>query len=381
MEIIYLTTSDQRSAGAMGKSLSGEKILVFVYPKMGRRLYHTFFCEPLRIVALDASGVVVHDRVYGTGRFVPLPACCVVLEMAPETDYTQHKDGIVSAIRAMRICSAHAGGVGSHVSIDSLFFSLLAEAVLDVQKIGRIASVTPEAIRDKFQAWERGQIASSAGFILDFRAEYDIPRDLIELSKSYLRAENQHLDELHAASVAGIPWRDDFPRACLRCGRTASWRQVVAPAGAVPPESSWRYARPENHVPLCFRCADTLNFSGDPGVRYGLVWGLWGLRFEAFWRWHQAHVEGFPPEWDKFSHPLWPSHYGESKWATGSGAFADAAPRPPIGIHRNKIHDLALGKNLASAAGPGRNRYKKHAPVPYLVSSRVKIVSPGEYKK
>ncbi len=366
MEIIYLTKSHQRSTGAMHESGLRDKILVFVYPRMSRRLFHTFFCEPLRIVGLDDAGKIVYDQVKGPNTLVAIPACRLVLEMDPGTDFLPYKDDILTRALQSRTENRHLGGVGNQVRIDTLFFSLLADAALDVQRIGRVGT-DPDKIRKKFKAWERGQIASSAGFILDFRSEYDIPKDLINLSQDFLRNEAACLDELHAASIAGVPWVDEFPQVCMRCGRIASWRQVISPPDSMPAESAWRYARPENHVPLCFRCSDTLGFNKDQAIRFELVWGLWGMRFEAFWRWHQAHVEGFPPEWDKHAYPLWPPHYGESRWETGSGSFEHAGPRPPIGISRNSHHARAISRRL----GADRNRYKNHAPVPYLVSSRV----------
>jgi hypothetical protein len=49
-------------------------------------------------------------------------------------------------------------------------FSLLAEAVADIRRIREVHQgvLRPEIQRRKFEAWERGQIVSSAGFILDF---------------------------------------------------------------------------------------------------------------------------------------------------------------------------------------------------------------------
>ncbi len=66
----------------------GDDVLVFVYRKPGKRTFHTWFCPPLRIVALDADGRVIFDQVFagGQGQFVPLPADTqIVVESSPVT--------------------------------------------------------------------------------------------------------------------------------------------------------------------------------------------------------------------------------------------------------------------------------------------------------
>ncbi|MFT3892735.1 MAG: hypothetical protein QM730_13980 [Anaerolineales bacterium] len=164
--------------------------------------------------------------------------------------------------------------------MDSLLFALLAEAVADIRRIreahGR--EVKPDVQRQKFAAWERGQMVSSAGFLLDFSRAWSLPEGAVRLSYAVLKAEEPYLDEIVAASVAGIPWRHEFPDHCMRCGKVGSWHSVLQPDPHAPMEISWRYQRPENSVPLCHHCVETLVFRRDRTLQIDLVWGLWGPR-------------------------------------------------------------------------------------------------------
>ena len=149
-----------------------------------------------------------------------------------------------------------------------------------------------------------------------------------------------------AASVAGVPWKGDFSNACLRCGKGGSWRPAVLPPSDVG-DSVWRYERPENAVPLCHKCAACLKWNHQEDVRIDLAWGLWGPRFEAFWRWHTAaRKNNLPNYWDKLAYPLWPSRFGGQTWESGSGAETHADPRPPQGIPLSGMHQDALGRWL-----------------------------------
>ena len=106
-------------------------------------------------------------------------------------------------------------------------------------------------------------MVSSAGFLLDFSGAVNLPRGAVRLSRDVLEVEAPHMDELLAASVAGIPWRHEFPNGCMRCGKPGSWRSVLQAPQHAPLEVTWRYQRPENAVPLCHHCAETLNFLRD----------------------------------------------------------------------------------------------------------------------
>jgi hypothetical protein len=110
---------------------------------------------------------------------------------------------------------------------------------------------------------------------------------------------------------------------------------------------AWRYERPENAVPLCKRCAYRLLWPRRESLRIDLAWGLWGPRFEAFWMWHAAREQvRFLENWDLETHPLWPSCFGGDAWETGSGAKAQADPRPPQGVQRTQVHQAALARAL-----------------------------------
>lgn len=86
--IHILTNPLARAKGAMFRRELDDDVLVFVYRKPGKRTFHTWFCPPLHIVALDADGRVIFDQVFagGQGQFVPLPADTqIVVEASPDT--------------------------------------------------------------------------------------------------------------------------------------------------------------------------------------------------------------------------------------------------------------------------------------------------------
>src|SRR5262245_10135951 len=73
MQLQFLITSEQRASGAMFMQDLKKDILAFIYPTDGTRTFHTFFCPPMRIVALSAEGQVVFDEVIAKWRWVKLP--------------------------------------------------------------------------------------------------------------------------------------------------------------------------------------------------------------------------------------------------------------------------------------------------------------------
>ena len=357
MRVQFLVDSSQRSHGAMLSSSLKEDLLVFVYPEPAPRLFHTFLCPTLRIIALDDHGKFLFDQVVQPNHFVRLPACKLVLETDPVVNVQPHLESILSVV-ARGFDPSTSSGQGlpqsgawdASVSMDSLVFALLAEAVSDMRRVkdARIGNIHPEALRERFHVWERGQIASSAGFLLDFSRGWQIPPGALRISRQVLSAEDPHLDELFAASVAGVPWHQEVQRVCLRCGRGGYWHTVLQAPQNIPMEAAWRYLRPENAIPLCHRCVETLDFLRQPDLRLDLAWGLWGKRFGALWRWHQALEEGCLPEWDKLAYPLWPAEFGGATWAEGSGALQDAGPCGPEGIERTDAQIEALKRALFS---------------------------------
>jgi hypothetical protein len=208
-------------------------------------------------------------------------------------------------------------------------------------------------LKEKFAPWERGQLTNSANFLLDFSQLCDLPETALYLSWQVLDVEKSDLAEITAASVAGVPWKADFPIRCLRCGNPkASWRLVLTPPPGLVAETAWRYERPENHVPLCRRCAPWLKWKEREDLRLDLAQGLWGQRHDAFLAWHQAAIRGqLQADWDRESHPLWPQWLGGETWEKGSGAFEYADPRPPGGVSRTSAHLAVLSRILNDRGG------------------------------
>jgi hypothetical protein len=369
MQLHFMVTSQQRATGAMFCRNLDTAILAFIYPNDSVRIFHTLFCPPLRIVALDAGGQVLFDEVISKWRLVQLPVCRYVIETDPKVDYRPYVNTILSISPDL----PQGGAMDASIRMDSLLFALLSEAVADIRRIREAhqGEVKPEIQRKKFEAWERGQIVSSAGFLLDFSRAWTLPDGAVKLSYRVLQIEEPYLDELVAASIAGIPWRHEFPNACLRCGKPGSWRPILSPAPGAPVEITWRYQRPENAVPICHHCTETLNLLRSESSQIDLVWGLWGPRFEAFWQWHRALKNNHLPEWDQCTHPLWPREFGGTTWESGSGALKDAVPRPPRGVNRNEQHVEAFRRVLYSKCFRGRQ--PGEAPLQKLLDFRLDI--------
>ncbi len=374
MQLQFLITSEQRASGAMFMESLNDTVLAFIYPTDGTRTFHTFFCPPMRIIALSADGQVVFDEVITKWRWVKLPVCRYVIETGPKVDYRPYLQTVLSVAPDL----PQQGSIDPSLRMDSLLFALLAEAVADIRRIrdAHRGEVRPEIQRRRFEAWERGQIVSSAGFILDLSHAWHLPDGAVKLSYSVLKAEEPYLDEIVAASVAGIPWRHEFPNHCIRCGKSASWRPILNPAPNAPVEILWRYQRPENAIPICHHCTETLNLLRDESLQLDLVWGLWGPRFEAFWGWHRAMKNNHLPKyWDMYTHPLWPADFGGEGWETGSGALKFAEPRPPHQVIRDEQHMQALRRGLFTKKFRGRQ--PGETPLQKLLDFRLDI-SQGE---
>ena len=343
---ILLSSPWARARGAMFRGKLGKTVLVFAYPHTAPRVFQTFFCPPLHILALSGEGKIVYDQIISPNHFVKIPASCIIIESDPDIELPP-----LDEFRSLgREPQPAQGAWDESASLGSLFFALMAQAVADVRRVNEVhqrsGSVRPETLQEKFAPWERGQILGSAGFILDHADVYELPQKAISLSNQLIHLEQPHLVELLAASVAGGPWKQDFSNACLRCGKGGSWRPAVLPPPDVG-DSVWRYERPENAVPLCHKCAARLKWNRQEGIRIDLVWGLWGPRFEAFWGWHTAALKNnLPEDWDKLDYPLWPAQFGGQTWECGSGAEAHADPRPPQGIQLSGMHQDALARGL-----------------------------------
>ena len=368
MQVRFLIDSNQRASGAMFMLPLKEQLLVFVYPTPAPRLFHTFFCPPLRIIALDEDGHFLFDQVAPANRFIRLPACRIVLETDPVVQVEPYLESILGVVKR-GFDLPQMGALQAGVRVDSLVFALLAEAVADLRRVkdAQQRGLRLDRLDQRFDAWERGQLANSAGFILDFSRGYSVPPGALRLSRSLLDAEEPHLDELFAASMAGTPWQHDLPRLCVRCGRGGQWRHALHTPASTPAESAWRYLRPENAVALCHRCVDTLDLHRQPETTIELAWGLWGPRFEALLQWHRAQAEGRLPVWDRLAHPLWPPEYGGDTWESGSGALEHAAPRGPEQVLRNAAHEQALRRILFSKRM--LQRHLANTPLRHLLES------------
>ena len=221
-------------------------------------------------------------------------------------------------------------------------------------------------LQEKFAPWERGQIVHSAHFLLDFSEACELPETALSLSRKLISAEAASADEIAAASEGGIPWKNDFPKFCLRCSRSASWRPVLSRPPGLPEEMFWRYERPENHVPLCRRCAAILDWKEKEKLRLDLDRALWGRRFDAFFAFHRAlSTRRLPADWDKLTFPLWPAEFGGKTWECGCGALFHADPRPPEGVRRTRAHRAALFRVVSCYGGTRKRRGSVKCP-PWL---------------
>ena len=166
MRVHFIVTSRQRALGAMFSKNLNDEMLVFFYPESAPRTFHTFFCPPIKMIALDADGQVVFEEIVTKWRFVHLPACKFVIETAPKVNTQPYMDTILSYNPPF----PQYGAVEPGVDLHALLFALLSDAVADIRRVREAHGydVRPEIQRDKFAPWERGQMVSSAGFLLDF---------------------------------------------------------------------------------------------------------------------------------------------------------------------------------------------------------------------
>lgn len=251
-------------------------------------------------------------------------------------------------------------GNRDEVPLDHVLFRSLADSVDLMRHVAESSTIcmdgriNPAALHARIPAWERGQMVNSAAYIKEMSVDgkWSIPRGAIGIASQILAAEAAYQEELEAASLAGVPWRETFhpgQKQCMRCGEKSSWRFVLKPPLDLPPEMAWRLSRPENAVPICRRCAEVVKIEKDE-IRADLAWGLWAGRFEALHRWYIAVQAGrLPPGWNKADYPLWPKEFGGPSWGEGSGSFYCCEPRPARGIRRRQVHFAALNRTLGMA--------------------------------
>jgi len=276
------------------------------------------------------------------------------------------------------------------VPLDRLLLRSLADSfdlmrhVVESSTICRDGHLSPEALHVHIPVWERGQIINSAAYIkeMSVNGKWAIPRGVKDISRQILAAEATYQEELEAASLAGVPWRETFnPRQkqCMRCGGKSSWRFVLKPPPNMPLEIAWRLSRPENAVPICRRCSDTIKIEKDE-IRYDLAWGLWAGRFEALHRWYIAVQENqLPQNWNKADYPLWPKEFGGLTWGEGSGSFICSEPRSARGIKRRQIHFAALNRAMGMATKRREEIGEYFSALQLCQVIPDPILEPGEY--
>lgn len=356
----WMDSHFKRMVGAQFRTNFGKEIFVFDYPHPAKRLFHTMWCPPLRIVVLDIDNVnheVLFDQIVQPWHFVNLPAGRVILEMDPDDDYQDILPEILSTVGVVQRIDSHllVGGTDSNVSVGHLIFTLFTESLRDLRSVKNTCLnekglLDPAKLIKRYAPWERGRILGSAGLILDFSgaAPWRIPKGAIPLSADILKAEHQHGAELLAAMHAAMPlWKAELQPVCIGCGQGGSWRPVIPYEANLPAEKSWRLLRPENSIPLCSCCVKRFKLTKKTSIRYDLARSFWGARYEALDRWFTAEAQGgrsLPSDWDKSEYPLWPRSFGGDTWETGSGAVKHVAPRWPHHVKRTTEH-IAYLKN------------------------------------
>lgn len=341
-----------RARGAMFKSELGDALLVFVYPRTAKRTFHTYFCPHIYIRAFDEDGTLVYNENVPPRSFIHIPPARVVIEADIDAEMPSIED--TAQIAMLQMGQGSVGGISASVGLSDLLFAVVAQSVADIRRIHeanqRGPEISPDILKLQFTPQERGGFIDAARFLLDVGDIYTLPPRAVSLSRQILAAERPHIKELFAASVGAGSWRRKFDNACLRCGKPGSWR-IVIPASDIPTISAWRYQRPENAVPLCHKCAYRLKWKHRLNLRLDMAWGLWGPRFEALWRWHQAVThDQLPQSWNVIAYPLWPRQYGGRTWASGSGERRYADLRMPKNLRRTEIHREALSRALSSRA-------------------------------
>lgn len=334
--IHMLTTSWQQAWGAMFRHSLGNDVLIFAYTHPARRKFHTYFCPPLRVLAFDLHGRLIFDQAVRPSRFVSLPETHFVVEADPD----QELDLKLLSSKAIECHAPHAGDAGTwqrDASLSQLFIAMLSSSVEDLKRAKDLSlggKLTQQHLmRLDFQ--ERSQIANSAAFVqstLDAR----IPDAAIQLSENVLMVEKPYLGELFAFSAAGESWH--LPGTCVRCGKACRWRPILCAPPSCPPESAWRYDRPENHLPICKKCITPLDWPNRIDLRIKMALILWQSRSVAFLRLHLVLSDNaVPAVWDRLQYPLWPRKFGGESWEDGSGAYLHVYPRPPLDANYQEL--------------------------------------------
>jgi hypothetical protein len=340
--IQVLSNSYQRANGAMWQFRGlGQNVLMFAYPAASPRIYTTWFCPPLRILCFSDLGELLLNKVVTSWQLVALPKTRLVIELDPQYPYLDIVREIanIGTVQWMariapnaKLLTQNCGGSRTHDPLGRLLFGMVRDAIADLSKVkdlmqGDPSQKTGQAL-SSLPAWRRGQILCSAGFILDVSSvlPYQVPREAVKLSRTLVRLETDETQkELLAAAIAGGPW--NIYAACFRCSSGGTWRRILKPSGKLPGLIQWRLDRPENHIPLCNLCENTLDLQ-NINLAMALGYCYWGYRFEALNKWFsQAKQNQLPSTcWNLDDYPLWPKDFGGATWARGSGAVQHCLP-------------------------------------------------------
>ena len=137
-------------------------------------------------------------------------------------------------------------GNRDEIPIDHVLLRCLVDSVdqmrhvVESSTICQDRQINPEALHAHIPVWERGQMVNSAGFIkeMSIGGKWSIPRGAIVIAKQILAAEAAYQDELEAASLAGVPWRETFypsQKHCMRCGGKLFLARCVKAASQYAP--------------------------------------------------------------------------------------------------------------------------------------------------
>ena len=186
---------------------------------------------------------------------------------------------------------------------------------------------------------QRGRALSAALFLAEVVPSYKRIRDLV-----FEMLQNTPPDEAEEIVLADrwVPMLSEHnarPVKCFRCGSPqGAWRPLFDLPDGLPDAYAWRYAIPENHVPLCYTCYRAV-LGGEVADRPA-EWGkaVWGARFDAWERLHRHFEAKDKPQWDKEISPLWPPEFGGQRWESGKGVLS--LGRYPSWVRRRQEHIL-----------------------------------------
>ncbi|MEA3350155.1 MAG: hypothetical protein U9Q82_06015, partial [Chloroflexota bacterium] len=192
MKTKILANPWSRAWGAMFKSTLGDTALAFVYPHTAKRNFHTFFCPPLRIFALDEHGEIVFDEERVSPRsFIHIPPARIVIEVDVDARIPRIEDVAQAAL--LSISQSSVGGISASVGLNDLLFAVVAQAVADIRRVNeanqRGPEISPDILKLQFTPQERGGFIDAARFILDVGDIYTLPPRAVSLSRQILAAE------------------------------------------------------------------------------------------------------------------------------------------------------------------------------------------------